>query len=91
VTSSIELNGKPRVCDCPMFNTIYFWCRDVDLELCSNPPKFKDTSCTIYNAFGCFDSDCITDIVEEVEGIVMNNDKFLRNTICEEYEQNENF
>ena len=21
----------------------------------------------------------------------MNNDKFLRNTICEEYEQNENF
>jgi len=87
VTNSIELNGNPWVCDCPMFGTIYSWCRDADLELeCASHAKFKDTSYTIYDDVGCFTDDCVTDIVEEVEGIVLNNDRFLTNIICEDYE-----
>ena len=94
VSSSIDLYGNPWVCDCLMFNTIYSWCRDnsVYLDLvCSSPPKFKDTSWTIYDKFDCFDGDYIADISEEVEGIVNNNEKFLPNRNYEEYAYNENF
>ena len=69
-----------------MFNTIYSWFRDnsVDLDLvCSSLPEFKDTPWTIYEEFSYFYDDYITDIAEEVEGIVTNNDKFLINTIYE--------
>ena len=64
-------------------------CRDnsVHLDLMwSCPPKFKDTSCKIYDDVGCFTNDCITDILEEVERIVMYNDKFLTNIVYETYE-----
>jgi hypothetical protein len=64
----------------------------VGLDLvCSSPPEFKDTPWTIYEEFGYFDDDYITDTAEEVEGIVTNNDKFLKNIIYEAYEYNENF
>ena len=94
VSSSVDLNANLWFCDCPMFNTIYYCCRNnsVDLDLvCSIPPEFKDTPWTIYEEFGYFDDDYITDIAEEVEGIVTNNDKFLTNIIYEAYEYNENF
>ena len=72
VSSSIDLNGNPWDCDCLMYYTIYFWCRNnsVDLELvCSSPAKYKGQPWTIYDEFGCFDDDYIA---EDVEGIVMN-------------------
>jgi hypothetical protein len=55
--------------------------------VCSSPPEFKDTPWAIYDEVGCFDGDYIA---EEVEGIVMNNDKFRTNIIYETYEYNEN-
>ena len=59
--------------------------------MCSSPPEFKGKSWTIYDEVGCFDDDYeyITDIAEEVEGIVKNKDKFLPNKIFEEYECND--
>ena len=77
-----------------MFNTIHTLCRDnsVDLGLdCLIPPKFKVRAWTIYDEIGCFTDDCITDIAENMGGIVMNNNKFLPNIIFEEYEYNDNF
>jgi hypothetical protein len=38
----------------------------------------------IYEEYGYLDDDYITDIAEEVEGIVMNNYKFLTSIIYEE-------
>jgi len=94
VSNFTELNGNPWDCDCLMFNTIYYWCRDnsVDLDLVySCPAEFKDTPWTIYEEYGYFDDDYISDIAEEMEGIATNNDKFLTNIIYEVYEYNENF
>ena len=81
VSSSIDLNGNPWMCDCLMLNNVYFWCQNnsVDLDLvCSSPVKFKGHPWKIYDKVSCFDDDYIA---EEVEGIVMNIDKFLPNTI----------
>jgi len=72
-----------------MFNTIYSWCHEnsVLLDLMwSCPPKFKDTSSKIYDDVGCFTDDCITDIAENIGGIVMYDDKFLTNIVYETYE-----
>jgi len=61
----------------------------VDLWLdCLIPPKFKVREWTIYDDFGCFTDDCITDIAEKMRGIVKNNNKFLTNIIYEEYQYN---
>jgi hypothetical protein len=94
VSSSVDLNGNPWVCDCLMFNTVYPWCRDnsVDLDLVfSSLPEFKDTPSTIYDEVCCFDFDYITNNVEEVEGTVMNIDKFHPKITYEGYEYNGNF
>jgi hypothetical protein len=46
--------------------------------VCASPAKFKGQPWKIYDEVSCFDDDYIA---EEVEGIVMNIDKFLPNTI----------
>jgi hypothetical protein len=72
VSSSVDLNGNPWVCDCLMYNTIYSWCRNnrVDLELvCASPPEFKDISWSNNDANGCDDYN--TDFADQVEEVGM--------------------
>jgi hypothetical protein len=72
VSSSIDLNGNPWVCDCLMCNIIYSWCHDnsVDLELvCSSPPEFKDKSWSNCEENGCDDFN--TDFTDQVKEVNM--------------------
>jgi len=55
---------------------------------CSTPPEFKDTPWTIYDGFDCFDDDYTA---EEMEGILINYDRFLTNIMYEAYGYNEYF
>ena len=71
VSSSIDLNGNPWVCDCLMCNTIYSWCRNnsVDLDLvCASPAKFKDKSLSNCE-YVCFDYN--TDFTDKAEDLSM--------------------
>jgi hypothetical protein len=53
-----------------MFNTIYFWCRNnnVDLELvCSSPPQFEGKPWKIYEYSGCdYDNTDFANVVEDI-------------------------
>jgi len=69
VSNSTDLIGNPWVCDCLMFDTVYFWCRNnsVDLELvCSSPPKFEGNSWKIYEHSGCDDNKDFTDQMDDI-------------------------
>jgi hypothetical protein len=75
VSSSIDLNGNPWVCDCLTCNTIYSWCRNnsVNLELvCASPAKFKDKLLSNCED-GCVDYN--TDFTVKVEGLSMSEYK----------------
>jgi hypothetical protein len=75
VSNSTDLIGNPWVCDCLMFNTIYFWCQNnsADLDLvCSSPANFKGQPWKIYENSGCDNEN--TDIASQVKDIASVND-----------------
>jgi len=88
VSSSIDLNGNPWVCDCLMFNNVYSWCQNnsEDLELvCSSPAKFKGQTWNIYELSGC-DNDS-THSAYLVEVIASSNDTLPHENVAKYRDQ----
>ena len=86
LSTAVDFQGNPWVCDCLMYSTVYSWCRNMSVDLrlvCSSPSRFEGKLWTIYEEGGCDDDhhygDDHTDVAYQVKNLTLINGNLSSN------------